>query len=309
MFEHALLRCAGSRRAICLIALALSLPLTALAVASPAFAKEPTGIYAVFNQCPRFTPGVEFCLYGQTKSGEVKIKKQSVPIEKTVVLQGGYTINESTGAETFVGALNGETLSRTPQKVPGGLLGLVKCNEITGEGFLEKLARGTCEAIFENKTTGVNATLELAKPASSIGINTNNLLNASGTALSLPVKVHLENPLLGGECYIGSSSSPVTLNLTTGTTSPNSPNKPITGKVGTLKQKEAFNFIEITENTLVNNEFSAPEASGCGGLFAFLIDPLINSKIGLPAPDGVNTAILNSTLREGTAEAVIASEK
>jgi len=309
MYKPVPTRAVDARRVACLIALAISLPLTALAAASPALAKAPTGNYAVFNQCPRFTPGVEVCLYSQTKSGEVKLNKQSVPIEKTVVLQGGYTINETTGAESFVGALNGETLSKTPQKVPGGLLGLVKCNEITGEGLLEKLARGSCEAVFENKTTGVNATLELARPASEIGINTNNLLNASGTALSLPVKVHLENSLLGSECYIGSSSSPVTLALTTGTTSPNPPNAPISGKVGTIKQKEAFNFIEITENTLVNNEFSAPAASGCGGVFAFLLDPLIDSKIGLPAPDGVNAAILNNTLREGTAEAVIASEK
>jgi hypothetical protein len=40
--------------------------------------------------------------------------------------------------------------------------------------------------------TGVIATTELAAPASSIGVNLGNLLNAEGTALSLPVKVHLE---------------------------------------------------------------------------------------------------------------------
>lgn len=41
---------------------------------------------------------------------------------------------KETDVETFVGALNGETLSKTPQKVPGGLLGLVNCTEIKGEG-------------------------------------------------------------------------------------------------------------------------------------------------------------------------------
>ena len=51
--------------------------------------------------------------------------------QNTITLQGGYTFNEETEAETFLGALNGETLSKTPQKVPGGLLGLVKCNEIS----------------------------------------------------------------------------------------------------------------------------------------------------------------------------------
>ena len=34
----------------------------AAAAASSAMAKEPTGEYAAFKQCPRFTSGVELCL-------------------------------------------------------------------------------------------------------------------------------------------------------------------------------------------------------------------------------------------------------
>jgi hypothetical protein len=49
------------------------------------------------------------------------------------------------------------------------------------------------------------------------------------------VKVRLENPFLGSECYVGSNSSPVVLNLTTGTTSPPAPNKPIKGTVGNIE--------------------------------------------------------------------------
>jgi len=280
-----------------------------LIFAVPALAKEPTGDFAVFKQCPRFTAGVEFCLYAQTKSGEVTLNKQTVPIEKTITLQGGFSVNQETFAETFVGAINGETLSKTPQKVPGGLLGLVKCNEIKGEGILEKIARGTCEAIFENKTTGVTAVTELARPASEIGLSTENLENREGAALTLPLKIHLENPLLGSECYVGSSANPVLLKLTTGTTAPNPPNTPISGKVGTISAKDEFDFLEISNNTLVDNAFAAPEATGCGGIFAFLIDPLVNSKIGLPSADGHNTAIENNTLKQGVAKAVIASEK
>jgi hypothetical protein len=300
-------RAARTRRFTLVLVVGLMMPIAGFAMASSALAKEPTGIYSVFKQCPRFTAGVELCLYSETKSGEVTLNKQTVPIEKTVILQGGIKVNSETGAESFVGALNGETLSKTKQKVPGGLLGLVKCNEIKGEGLLEKAARAACEAVFENPP--VYAVLELAKPASEIGINTSNLVNKEGVALSLPVKVHLENSFLGSECYIGSNSNPIVLNLTTGVTHPNPPNKPIEGKVGELTQKEAFNFIEITENTLVNNEFSAPEATGCGGIFAILIDPLINSKIGLPSPDGKNTAIQNNRIREATTEGVIGSEK
>jgi hypothetical protein len=275
-----------------------------LGTAQAASAKAPTGDFAVFSQCPRFTAEVVLCLYSQTKSGEVTLSEQTVPIAKTITLQGGIRRNEATEAESFVGALNGETLSKTPQKVPGGLAGLVKCNEISN--FLERAA---CELVFENGVTGVNATTELARPASEIGINTNNLINEEGAALTLPLKVHLENPFLGSECYVGSSVKPLTLKLTTGTTTPPPPNKPIKGKVGEIFVKDESTFLELPENTVVDNAFSAPEATGCGGLFAFLIDPIIDSKIGLPSAAGKNTAIQNNVIREATGEAVIASEK
>ena len=42
-------------------------------------------------------------------------------------------------------------------------------------------------------------------------------------AMKLPVKMHLENPFLGSNCYVGSSSSPLIWNLTTGTTAPPAP--------------------------------------------------------------------------------------
>jgi hypothetical protein len=272
-----------------------------LAFAAPAMAKEPTGDFARFKQCPRFTPGVNFCIFAEVKSGEVTIGKSTVPIKNTITLQGGTDRNEETEpvTESFVGAINGETLSKTPEPVPGGLAGLVECNEITN-----LILKASCTLVFENGLTGVNATTELALPASSIGINTDNLTNIEGVALSLPVKVHLENPLLGPECYIGSSSSPVTFNLTDGTTSPPAPNKPIKGKLGNLQFIDEFTIAEITENTLVDNAFSAPGVTGCGGLLSSVLDPIINAKLGLPSAAGHNTAIQNGTQYQTTAESV-----
>jgi hypothetical protein len=302
---------ARSARARRRLFVAIAAAIVPMAFAAPAMAKEPTGDFAVFKQCPRFTAGVELCLYSETLSGEVTLNTQTVPINEDkkhpIILQGGLTISE-TGANTFVGALNGETLSKTPQKVPGGLAGLIKCNEIKGEGLIEKAARAACELVFENGTTGVNAITELAKPASEIGISTSNLENAEGVALSLPVKVRLENILLGSECYIGSSTNPMTLNLTTGTTAPPAPNKPIKGNTGKFGAKDEFEFIEVTNNKLVDNAFAAPEATGCGGIFAFLINPVVNLKLGLPSAAGKNTAIQNNYIREGTSVGVIASE-
>jgi hypothetical protein len=283
--------------------MAVMAPLASLGLASPALAVSPTGDFTVFSQCPRFTTGVNLCLYAQTKSGEVTIGTSTVPIEHTIVLQGGIVEEEATGAQSFVGALNGETLSKTPQTVPGGLAGLVKCNEIS-----EPVAKLTCELVFQNGLTGVTATTELAKPASAIGINTTNLVNGEGTALSLPVKIKLDNPLLGSACYIGSSASPVTFNLTSGKTSPPPPNTSITGKPGKLLFKDEFELIEVINDTLVDNSFSAPVVTGCGGLLAPVLDPIIDAKLGLPSPSGKNTAIQNNTVTEATAEAVIKHE-
>lgn len=279
--------------------------LAALGVAAPALA-TPKGAYAPFADCPTSDPGILFCTYGLTTSGEFTIGKTTVPITKTITLQGGAEL-VAEGTLALLPAKDGNSLSKTEQNVPGGLLDLVNCTEIKGEGFFEKLERETCKAIFENKTTGVTATTELvANEHNPALLYLTKLLSASGTALTLPVRVHLNNTLLGSSCYIGSEAHPIELNLTTGTTSPPPPNKPISGKVGTVTPEEEDNIISVTENSLVDNSFSAPVAEGCG--FLGLLDGIIDSKIGLPAEAGHNTAKLNGSLKTALASAVVESE-
>jgi hypothetical protein len=277
--------------------------MVAASAAAPALA-TPKGEYAVFADCPVAT--ASSCIYAKTESGEFIVGKKTVPITSTITLQGG--LNEVGSGLVFVAAKDGNTLSKTPQKVPGGLSGLVNCTSIKGNGLLEKAERASCEAIFENGLTGVNATTELAAPASSIQINIGNLLAGEGTALQLPVKVHLENPLLGSSCFVGSNSSPVILPLTTGKTSPPLPNKSIKGNPGELTFNSEGTILTVSKNSLVNNSFAAPATNGCGGLFEFLIGPIINSTLGVPATAGHNTAILNGTLKTTGAEDVIAHE-
>lgn len=304
MTEHNAGRFARVRRHAIAAAVTAALPVAMLGAASPAMAEthHPKGDFAVFADCPLSNPQTSACIYAQTKSGEFIVGKSTVPIKNTITLQGGIHASES-GAETFIGAEDGNTLSKTPQAVPGGLAGFVECYKITE--FFERVA---CELTFQNGVTGVNATTELAAPASSIEISVQNLVDESGTALSLPVKVHLENPFLGSGCYIGSNSHPINIPLTTGTTSPPAPNKPIKGAQGTIEFKDEFKILSLTENALVNNSFAAPEAEGCGGLLSFLIDPIIDSKLGLPASAGHNTAILKGTLEQSTPAYVKASE-
>ncbi len=292
-----------ARTRLLTIIMAVAAPVALLATASSAFAVEhhPKGEFAEFADCPLSNPGTLACILAKTEGGEFKVGNETVPIAKTITLQGA--IGVVGGKEGFIGAEDGNTLSKTPQKVPGGLAGLVKCNEISN--FLERIA---CEVTFENGLTGVNATTELAAPASSIGINQNNLIEETGTALSLPVKVHLENPFLGSSCYIGSNAHPVVIELTTGKTSPPPPNKSISGTVGEPSLNPGGSIITLKNNKLVNNSFAAPGVTGCGGIFELLVDPIVNLKLGVPAAAGRNTAILKGTLKLANAEAVTSSE-
>jgi hypothetical protein len=280
--------------------------LMALVFAVPALATKPTGDFVNFGECPFNNPSVNQCIFAQTTSGQFSIGSTEVPITKTITLQGGLIVNEETGSETFVEAKTpSNTLSKTPQNVPGGLLKIVAplgWPEILQIIFNEFISKGI---------TGVNASTELVGTPT---LNRLNLLFGSGTALTLPVRVHLENAFLGGKCYVGSASKPVLVNLTSGTTSPPEPNLPITGNPGEGEFKDGNALIIIKKNSLVDNAFSAPTAEGCGeqilfGLFTGAVDSAVNSELGLPSAAGHNTAILNGQLENATGSAVLASEK
>ena len=300
----------GSKRLLIITAAAL---IALFALVSSA-AAEPKGIFKKYKDCPTEVPGNAICTFGETTSGEFTLGSTKVPINKTITLQGGgvHTGGSNFNEYYLLPAKDGNSLSKTELNVPGGLLDIVNCEAITGSGLFEIIERAACKAIFENKVTGVTATTELVANASNPAIlNLTNLIEEKGTAITLPVRVHLKNPLLGEGCYIGSEASPIQLHLTDGTTSPPPPNKPIKGKLGTPESEieKEYESTVIRENTLVDNSFSAPVAEGCGGFFSFLIDPVVDSKIGLPSAAGHNTAVLSGTLNTAEEEAVVASEK
>jgi hypothetical protein len=153
--------------------------------------------------------------------------------------------------------------------VPGGVVGL------TGLTWLLEILGSDALTLY--------ATTELAgAPGAPIDV-----------PVTLPIKVHLENPVLGPNCYVGSNSNPIKLNLIPGTTSPPPPNKPITGKDPTFELDPTRpGVILASDALLVDNSFSAPSASGCVlTLFGFIpvsINGLVNSQSGLPAAAGTN---------------------
>jgi|SRR5580693_1610151 hypothetical protein len=275
--------------------------LACLGASASAWAQAPTGDFAEFSACPRFSAGVNLCLLAHIESGEVKVGKLTMAINRPILFQAGIIkeVHPPFG-ETVVYALGGQTLSATPLSVPGGLLGIVSA---------EALPRPLRELYREAVATRLAAVTVTTQLVGLPTINKNNLVDAEGTALTLPVRFKLNNPLLGGECYVGSAASPVTLELTTGTTDPPPPARPITGIVGEVFQKDEFNYVYFLRNVFVDNSFSVPRATGCGGVLSPLVDSIIDSKIGLPVLPGQGAVALSGSFIEATTVGVIASEK
>jgi hypothetical protein len=302
MTKNRVARTAVVRRRALALAIGVIAPLATMGLASPALATEhhPKGEFAPFKDCPLSNAEVENCIFAETTAGEFTVGKKTVPINKTIVLQGGF--KEKAEKLEFIGAEDGNTLSKVALNVPGGLLGIEAPKSWPKE--LQELFNE-----FINKGfTGVTATTELAAPASSIGLSTENLLFETGTALSLPIKIKVGNIFVGENCYIGSNAAPIVINFTTGTTSPPEPNKPIKGTAGKFEHNAEFSLITLNGGRLVNNSFAAPTAEGCGGFFSGFVNPLVNSILGLPAAAGHNTAILEGKLSTANAAAVKASE-
>jgi hypothetical protein len=270
-------------------------------VASSASAAAPTGDYVNFKYCPYNNAAVASCLYSKVTSGSFKLGNANVPITAAtpIIFQGGFTVDENTFLTTFYPAVGADSLVKQPIKVPGGLIGLVDTGGFSG--FLISLFNAAVASVND-----VYATAELAGPAKFDFLN---YLIGSGTTLELPLRIHLTNPFLGSNCYIGSSSTPVRLKLTIGTTAPPPPNTPITGDFGVLTQNNDLTFNTSNGAKLVDNAFSVPAASNCGYLLPdmLLITAAVNLKEGLPSAAGKNTAIMQGLVSNGTRTAVQAS--
>lgn len=255
-------------------ALAVVTALATLGVASPALAtsalKED---FLPFAHCPTSTAAV--CLVAPTTSGEFVLDHKTVHIDKTITLQGGLGSATDFGAQPLIAAAGGETLAKVPLTVPGGLVGI---EGLGGE---------------------VTATAEIAGEPSDVIVNRGALaLPSSEPAVTLPLKVKLDNPTLGEDCYIGTDADPIVLHLTVNETDPPFPGKPIKGSHSAFELKAKNKIVAVSEVSLVDNDFAVPGATGCGGALSFLIDPAVDAIVGIPAPAGFNTAIMNGSLEE-----------
>jgi hypothetical protein len=287
---------------------ALAVPVIALGVVLLSTGNHRSGAdYAPFANCPLSDRATDICIFARTESGRLTIGSKTIPLSRTITLQGGVHEDKAGGKETFIGvkdgdasssqdaSSSGDVFSRVPQIVPGGLLGIL------APKLLPKTLRERLGELVAGGLTRVTATTELAGRASSVGIDTQNLIEAKGIGLSLPVKVKLSNPFLGEHCYIGSNTHPIVIPLTTGKTST------IGGKPGHAKFEDDYNLIMISEDSLISVSFAAPGAEGCGGGPSPEIDRAVDTGLGLPVAPPGNVAVLNGTLLDANAPAVRAS--
>ena len=213
--------------------------------------------FAEFLDCPSATAGV--CAVAHTTSGEFKMGSKDVPIENPILLQGGLPIN-TLETQHMIPARDGNTMESPPQKVPGGLLGL--------PGILEGIGGE------------VTATASLAGPATGIEVNQYYLLEGGGTAVTLPLKIKLDNPLLGSTCLIGSDAEPVVLHL-------------VTSVKGKRSNPGKEKIIKVSEISLEDSKFAVPAAKNCG-----LSTLLVNLLAGLPSGAGHNRAVLTGDFEQ-----------
>jgi hypothetical protein len=286
-------RCLGSsvhsvpRRLVRLAALAAAVSLGLTTVASAGVTGDPSE----FSLCPTsFRPPAKAsfleCSHSETTGGEIAIGNSIVPINNNpdTVDFGSYGPSRLGGAfsrpEVIVTPTNGQVFGGPAQVVPGGLLGLT--------GILAPLSKPL------DPVNQVTSSIELAGPVTPATVvdptATQAFFCATGalhscfgvsnpsSALRVPIKVHLHNLLLGPNCYIGSNSNPIILNLAETLTS-----HPVASGAGNAT---IVSGVEVADDT-----FAVPGATGCG-LFGTL-NLAVNLKVGLPSPSGRNAALID----------------
>jgi hypothetical protein len=254
-----------------MVAAIAALALTAMVAPTASQAATPAPGFGQFAGCPSpaENPAITGCIRAIISGGHFKMGNKNVPITKPIILSGGVNSEFQGFSATSQGGL-----LPAEQLVPGGVIGL------TGLDWLVNF--------LDIDSLQLKAVTELAGQP------------VIGQKFSLPVRVHLINPVLGKNCYVGSFTNPIKLELTQETTNPPLPNKPISGQPFQSFTEHPSGITTLEDGIFVDNSFAAPGASGCTlTLFGFIpisINGLVNSQSGLPSPAGNNTTVQNTDM-------------
>ncbi|MEF9903617.1 hypothetical protein [Streptomyces sp. P9-A2] len=265
--------------------------LGAFASMGTATAADPAlnGEWAPFTRCPVNAPamlaadGLEKtpqCVVSTSAGGTIKLGETTVVTGKTDLQLG--IVQNADGTSSVVAPSSG-ALVADPATVPGGLLGLMCPSDMP-------VITAICKSLDNSSLNRITATMESVGAPYAFDQTAGILTDLP--IVALPVRIHLENPLLGSRCYVGTAANPILLR-------PENRNYPEFGMSffqgdGTLDEAGEMSRINLTGATQNDSTFAVPAATGCG-LNVGLINAAVNAKTGLPSASGHNSLTLNST--------------
>ncbi|MGV4885492.1 hypothetical protein ACSR0Z_02560 [Streptomyces viridosporus] len=265
--------------------------LGALASLGTATAAEPAlnGEWAPFTRCPVDAPAMlaadgfdktPQCVVSTSAGGSIKLGRTTVVTGRTNLQIG--VVQNTDGTSSVVAPPSGALVADSAT-VPGGLLGLMCPSDIP-------VITALCETLENSSLNKITATMESVGAPYAFDQTAGVLTDLP--IVALPVRIHLENPLLGGKCYIGSASHPIVLR-------PKNLDYPEFGMSlfqgnGTPDESGEMSRINLTGATQSDSTFAVPAATGCG-LNIGLINAAVNAKTGLPSASGNNNLTLDDT--------------
>jgi hypothetical protein len=251
---------------------------------------DPWGVndFHAYKHCPYENTELSDCFTGITaggkKGGFFQYGQVKVPLDKSIKLQGGFK-GEEASVEISPELINGgETLEAPLLDVEGGIAVITPL--IQAEAKWPTALTEAFNEAKKHKETVIDTKIELAGtelyeiPGS---LDTEHILEESGVAFKLPLKVKVTGPFLeklgGGPCYLGSDENPIHINLTTEGQ----------GGAGHVEFNNAFTNIFLQGSRLVDFGWHIPIASGakgCGGAYEEYVDRALNIALEVETPQG-----------------------
>jgi hypothetical protein len=265
----------------------------------------PGGIYTMFTDCPITNPlmqetppssdpasgGSSFaaCSAGDVTSGTLQIGNITTPVVQPVNVQFGFY----TPPNAAPGGENTTSIAVLPP--PGGDSAIVVSKpDLVPQSLTTALGCPSTNPTVENLCQEAQQRGGRFQQIFGLAQEAGPLTNFALLSWTQRLKVHLINPLLGKNCFIGSDENPIVVNpqLSVG------PGGGLTAVPDPNPAKHPdTEVLDITNAISSDNTFFAPAVTGCGpgGLANIAVDEALDTSAGLPAASGSNSITLNGT--------------
>lgn len=245
------------------------------------------GEWAPFSRCPVDAPemlavdgrtATSYCVAAHSKSGSIKLGNSTATTGASDLQFGLH------GPALDVSSPDGGAIVADPADVPGGLLGMM-CPSA------DPTVTAVCALITHDSLNRVTAVVEPAGTPTNFSLSAG--LGLHQPIVTLPIKVHLENQLLGSTCYIGSDADPIVLHPANTDLSHFLLQTARFDANGDVDDEGPLLVIKVSGATQGDSQFAVPAASGCGAGGA--LDTAINLKEGFPSAAGNNQVVLTDS--------------